>query len=923
MRIRAFRGAGLASLAAPFVLELDAEPLRSAGVFVIGGPTGAGKSTILDAMCLALFDRAPRIDRAPRSAPDPTEDEAIRASDPRSLVRRDATLAFAEVDFDGLRGGSYRARWEARSVRRRDGGRGVGKPVMTLVDLSAGAEGAVPGLRIGTTKTEVLAAIESRLGLDFAQFCRSVLLPQGELASFLEAPDDERARLLERITGTEIYSKLSRSVHERAAALVRAVRERSIELEAVPVLADDERTGLAAEAEEAGRRGARAGKRLAELTAAIRLHETSRVLREELAQTEREAAELGRQLVLWEPRRQDVALAGRARTLRPEREALASSERELEVARVDEARLASELSALVPEVGRREALRDRARAALATFDAGATGFEASVTAHEAALAGLAADTVRDGDLRASRRRAELAERAAQARLRDARKSAEAFERALADLEAELGELGGAAWGAASWGPLAELLQTELRPGEPCPVCGSLEHPGVHAASERERPTAVERGASPRRSDAAAAARALQTRRSLLERRDAARVEIARARATLAARSEDHERSQAELRVAEEAAESGAERLASGRARIEAEHGAEPPPLRRASRSRESDSLRAELSRCEGGLRTVELAREAMHARLGLVRERVAALESVRAERGARLEADLVERGLTSADLARVARLSDREIDGWASELERLDQQRDRQLAILAERRRRVELQAAEVPADMPAKEALELALREAEEERAAAEQRRARAEAMLVEDDCRRADRRARGDALAALRSQAATWETLARLVGSADGKKLRVLVQSMALDALLSHANHHLHVLAPRYQLARRTGGSLALDVVDGDLDGAPRATSSLSGGERFLVSLALALGLGTMTAERDDIGSLFLDEGFGALDEESLEQALEVLDALRQAGRQIGVVSHVGRLAERFEVRVEVLPTQAGQSLVRVRTA
>ncbi|MBX7194566.1 MAG: nuclease SbcCD subunit C [Sandaracinaceae bacterium] len=146
-----------------------------------------------------------------------------------------------------------------------------------------------------------------------------------------------------------------------------------------------------------------------------------------------------------------------------------------------------------------------------------------------------------------------------------------------------------------------------------------------------------------------------------------------------------------------------------------------------------------------------------------------------------------------------------------------------------------------------------------------------------------------------------------------------------MALDLLLAHANEQLRALAPRYRLVRRTTqpGSLALDVIDGDLEGGARATSSLSGGERFLVSLALALGLGTMTAERDDVGSLFLDEGFGSLDEESLEQALEALDALRQAGRQIGVVSHVARLAERFEVRVEVRPVEPGASTVHVTTA
>ena len=214
MRIRAIRGAGLASLEAAFELNLDAEPVRSSGIFVIGGPTGAGKSTILDALCLALFDRAPRLERAPKTISTHTaNDDVIRPSDPRSIVRRGASLAYAEVDFTGRRGGAYRARWEVRASKKRDGTRVLGKPAMSLARLEhLGLEGQ----RIGTTKTDVLREIEQRLGLDYGQFCRSVLLPQGELASFLEVPDDERARLLERVTGTEIYSRLSQTIHVRA-----------------------------------------------------------------------------------------------------------------------------------------------------------------------------------------------------------------------------------------------------------------------------------------------------------------------------------------------------------------------------------------------------------------------------------------------------------------------------------------------------------------------------------------------------------------------------------------------------------------------------------------------------------------------------------------------------------------------------------
>ncbi|MBX7193414.1 MAG: AAA family ATPase, partial [Sandaracinaceae bacterium] len=393
MRIRAIRGRGLASLAAPFELDLDAAPMRGAGVFVIGGPTGAGKSTILDAMCLALFDRAPRLARSPQrdvvragtrsalgsdrasevegegdaargSTPvgagkgrvaSAAEPDVIRTSDPRAIVRRGARHAFAEVDFEARGGGLFRARWEVRAVRRRDGGWSLGKPTMSLVVLGARAArdgdaaraGATPrgplladaGLRVGTTKTDVLAQIEARLGLDYGQFCRSVLLPQGELASFLEAPDDERARLLERVTGTEIYSTLSRVVHTRAATLVREARERSLEIDALPLLSEPERDELVVQRDEAAIEAARAQKRVAELVASERAHETLRVLASELGQAERELDDVSRQLGLWEPRRGEVTLALRAREVRAEREVARS-------AAVERGRAEAELSSV-------------------------------------------------------------------------------------------------------------------------------------------------------------------------------------------------------------------------------------------------------------------------------------------------------------------------------------------------------------------------------------------------------------------------------------------------------------------------------------------------------------------------------------------------------------------------------------------------
>ena len=944
MRIRAIRGRGLASLSAPFEIDLDAEALRGAGVFVIGGPTGAGKSTILDAMCLALFDRAPRVARVPqrdviragvRSRDLANEagraelpqgascdDEWIRSSDPRSIVRRGARHAYAEVDFEGRRGGLFRARWEVRSVKRRGGGHALGKPCMSLRELGHASppDRAAASARFGTTKTEVIAEIEARLGLDFGQFCRSVLLPQGELASFLEAPDDERARLLERVTGTEIYSTLSRVVHERAGELVREARERALALDALTLLSDTERQSLSAHRDEAVLEAARAHKRVAELVAIERAHETCRVLAAELAQAERELDDVTKQLGLFEPRREDVARGRRVREVRSEQHAARSTEAELARARRELVALTDELERSSPELAQHAEGLARARVDLAALEDAMSTVEARSAAHEGALRAWSARGGVEDALRQARHQAERVLEDARRRQRDAQKALAAFERELALVERELSTLD-ATLGAASSviEPLAALVRREVRAGEPCPVCGATAHPRIEHAGPDGSPR------TGRRDDLRAVVEALEARRGCVERRENLSVEASRAQAVLALRHEEVERALVHFADASEAAARAYEERALARAEIEREHGAEPPAQRRAAHARALASAR-------GRLASVERAHAEQSARIERARgtsesvaARVQELETACERARTALAAALATRGLTQGDLERAEHVDERDLVRWASELEALDQRRDRQRAIVGERRRRAEEALAALPDDLPAPEEVEAARREAERARSVAEQARAVAEARLADDTARRVERAARSETLAALSSDARTWEVLARLVGSADGKKLRVVVQSMALDILLAHANEQLRALAPRYRLVRRTTqpGSLALDVTDAEIEGGPRATSSLSGGERFLVSLALALGLGTMTAERDDIGSLFLDEGFGSLDEESLEQALEALDALRQAGRQIGVVSHVARLAERFEVRVEVRPAGPGASTVHVTTS
>jgi exonuclease SbcC len=189
-------------------------------------------------------------------------------------------------------------------------------------------------------------------------------------------------------------------------------------------------------------------------------------------------------------------------------------------------------------------------------------------------------------------------------------------------------------------------------------------------------------------------------------------------------------------------------------------------------------------------------------------------------------------------------------------------------------------------------------------------QRRERAQSMMAEIERQRAieDR----------------WAKLADLIGSADGKKFRNYAQQFTLDVLLGYANIHLSQLARRYRLERvvsQAGPSLALMVRDQDMGGEIRSVNSLSGGESFLVSLALALGLASLSSNRVKVESLFIDEGFGSLDSDTLGVAMDALDALQSLGRKVGVISHVQEMTERISTKVLVRPAGGGSSAITVQ--
>jgi len=234
MKILSIRIKNLASLEGLTVIDFIQEPLASAGIFAITGPTGAGKSTILDALCLALYSKTPRYQQARESGIELTDVQGsvISQGDVRSILRDGTGEGFAEVDFAGVDGQRYRATWRVRRARDRAEG-SLQSFIIALKNIDTNTD--IPG-----RKTELQDEIERLVGLNFEQFTRSVLLAQGDFTAFLKAAKDEKSALLEKLTGTHIYSEISKQIFANYRKEERELEDLNLQRSGILTLTSEE-----------------------------------------------------------------------------------------------------------------------------------------------------------------------------------------------------------------------------------------------------------------------------------------------------------------------------------------------------------------------------------------------------------------------------------------------------------------------------------------------------------------------------------------------------------------------------------------------------------------------------------------------------------------------------------------------------------
>ena len=213
------------------VIDFEAEPLVSSEVFLITGKTGAGKSTILDAICLALYADTPRLDGTKMQGTTTDAKREVKIDDPRQLMRRNTSEAHVRLTFLGSNGVNYEATWAvARAYKKITGS--IQNKVWELKNLDSG---------ITLTKdAEIRSELKVAVGLDFSQFCRTTMLAQGEFTRFLNSKDDEKAEILEKITGVDVYSRIGAKIYEQTEQRKQEWTEAKLIVDSMHTLSDEE-----------------------------------------------------------------------------------------------------------------------------------------------------------------------------------------------------------------------------------------------------------------------------------------------------------------------------------------------------------------------------------------------------------------------------------------------------------------------------------------------------------------------------------------------------------------------------------------------------------------------------------------------------------------------------------------------------------
>ena len=1023
MRILAIRGKNLASLGGEFEVDFSREPLNKSSIVAITGSTGSGKSTILDAMCIALYESSPRLDTIKNSKNiEEFGKTGLKEDNVRTIMRRGTTEAYAEVDFTAVDGCCYRARWSIK--RRNNSPNGAFAPAAcSLENLETNEMETLP-------ITEYKSKVQELIGLTYEQFKRAVLLAQGNFAAFLKADENDKAMILQTLTDTGIYSEISTLIYKRftqAECELRIIEEKKKGLQ---LLTPEQTAELEEELKDLLRAQDENEKITKRLTLEKQWTEHKAALEVQLAAATYGLNAARKEMELMDSDIERLKLIDSLQEIRDIYTRYTSIEQEHtnNQNRLKELKVAiqsskEELKRCDERVKKAQETQDcvgKEYEAVKPLINQAVKIEASIVALQKRVKELEYEINKieneksritnaiEKDEKKSSLLKEEQERISgwfnenkrfehiipsvpvlitnissiETSVQEAdrhklllAKEQELLENhekrllAVKEREAEL---------AKTLSSEIAALRMMLKENEPCPVCGSLHHEYSITQENTLAEKELEKAKRDVKNEIEHLTACIQNCKEVISKQKSAietylsSIERIKGNSRLIIGEDSVTASLIEKKNAKQTLTTLAEKWRLGsernsqikeelsllcnstennRKRVnELQEDFENKNKTYIILSKEVNDLKSQHTLLLGNWKSCEAAEQFYSNRVAAANKEFSSAVEARSnatECHSRQEGEINEKEKLVVSQARQQTLLSAEIAAYLAErddnidlptlksimaistdtitsirnsINKASKHVATAEATLAERERNMEEHLAS-----PSRPALGTDIGDimqniatTAEERKAISSGISRINATLLKDKENNALFEQYKDEYDKKEKNADAWRKLNNTFGSAKGEKLMRITQGYTLDILLDVANAHLKDFSGRYMLSRISSDSLAIKVIDLEMMSESRSVHSLSGGETFLASLALSLALSSISSSKMSVESLFIDEGFGALDKETLNSAMDALEQLQSRGRNICVISHLTEMLDRIPVKIKVAKGANGKSRI-----
>ncbi|GHV84627.1 nuclease SbcCD subunit C [Spirochaetia bacterium] len=919
MRINRLTFENINSLAGKWEIDFT-DPAFNDGIFILAGPTGAGKTTILDAICLGLYGETSR--------------QNSFSAQTNEVMTKGTSHCAAQVEFES-QGKQYRSFWEHQRKKKSD----TFQPRVTrkIFEITKNKERV-----IAETITDAEREITSVLKMDFKQFTSAVLLPQGKFDEFLNAKTKDRSEILEKITGAHIYSQIGSAVQERKSeeeGRLKAIKE---DTNRIAVLTADEEAAAVKQTAEYKEKTAEQEQIMQDLNQRLlqcqrfeQLQKKIRASQEELDQWQKEKQEQAEDF-------NNLERAKKAADLFPLVNAYEQNEKESAVLTAEIAGTKQELAlveesekTLVPRLNGAQAARDKAMDVYTTAEpliqkireqiidlrikqnskaqkeTSRAETEHEITEHTESFC---AEEQKLKDLAVQIAR--LEKNILDVETQKAERSSENE-----DLQNQINEL--AVFSSAL---TFEESRKKLSNGEACPLCGSTDHPFCtdtdHFKKQQDQYQKLcgkKQETEKNLRQAGAELEALNREKTAAEQNCAVTAERQNAASAALKR----------LRITRDSLAAEAAELEKDLAEISAEMESYTAKLPVYGQTEHIDHYEREiqnaLKKAEFDLSELQKNAEILKTRRALHEKTLAdkqkqekTLFQQTEENRAKMEAGFAAKGFAGHTDWRQYFWE----TGRIVEVER----KKTELAIYITREKAalaaMEGELAALPA-FPPNEAqkLEQELQVLRETVQQMNRNIGELNNKLAENETRKSQKAELEKDTAAQQKIYQNWKRMDEWIGGKDGYRFKQFAQAITFQQLIHNSRPYLlQMSGERYELLAKTGSDTLLpQVIDRHQGSIERVITNLSGGERFLLSLALALGLSKLNSKNLQIDSLFLDEGFGTLDKETLELAINILSSLQlNQGKLTGIISHVEELQERIGALIRVTKSGGGRSAV-----